>query len=204
MGVRVATGDAGLPRPEFLLHWADGAPDTWEPAGRVADNLVRDWEAAWWAAARKGDAGAVRTALAGGGRVLACCVDDSRRSGLHYVAGAGNAECAALLVAAGATVDARDADGYTPLHLAVGYSHVPVVKVLLDAGADPEAQDGQGRDVVALVASLRASTPPAPELLQRRVALEATAGLLNGEKGRFVGWVGRGVGVVAGQVFGDC
>lgn len=191
-GVRVVRGEGGLPRPEYLIRWKDGAPATWEPAARVADNLLRDWEAAWWAACRKGDVGAVRKMLAGGGRVLACCVDENRRSGLHYAAGCGSAETAALLVAAGANVNLRDAEGFTPLHLAVGYSHTPVVSLLLDAGADPEVRDAQGRDVVGLVASLRASTPPAPELLQRRVALEAAAAMLNGkgEKGD------RGVGVV--------
>ena len=62
--------------------------------------------------------------------------------------------------------------------MAVGYSHSPVVAALLDAGADPTVPDRQGRDVVALVASLRASTPMAPELMARRFALEQAAGLL--------------------------
>jgi signal recognition particle protein len=183
-GVRVVQGEGGLPRPEYLIRWADGAPPTWEPAARVADNLLRDWEADWWAACRKGDGAKVRAMLAGGGRVLACCVDGDRRSGLHFAAGAGSAECVALLIAAGANVDLRDKEGFTPLHLAVGYSHTPVVSLLLDAGADPEIRDAQGRDVVGLVASLRAATPPAPELLQRRVALEAAAAMLNGKRER--------------------
>jgi len=62
--------------------------------------------------------------------------------------------------------------------MAVGYSHSPVVAALLEAGADPTVSDRQGRDVVALVASLRASTPMAPELMGRRFALEQAAGLL--------------------------
>ena len=63
--------------------------------------------------------------------------------------------------------------------MAVGYSHSPVVAALLDAGADPAVPDRQGRDVVALVASLRASTPMAPELMGRRFALEQAASLLS-------------------------
>jgi signal recognition particle protein len=63
--------------------------------------------------------------------------------------------------------------------MAVGYSHSPVVAALLEAGADPGVRDRQGRDVVALVASLRASTPLAPELMGRRFALEQAASLLS-------------------------
>ena len=64
--------------------------------------------------------------------------------------------------------------------MAVGYSHTPVVAALLAAGADPEVRDAQGRDVVGLVESLRAGTPPVPELMARRVALEQAASLLAG------------------------
>ena len=62
--------------------------------------------------------------------------------------------------------------------MAVGYSHTECVAALLDAGADPEVADRAGRDVVRLVESIRAATPPAPELMARRVALEQAAALL--------------------------
>ena len=84
---------------------------TWEPTANVADNLLRDYEDRWWKACREGDAASIRKMLAGGAKVLACCVDDSRRSGLHYAAGKGSAEAVALLCAAGAKLDLADKDG---------------------------------------------------------------------------------------------
>ena len=84
---------------------------TWEPTANVADNLLRDYEDRWWKACREGDAESIRRMLAGGAKVLACCVDDNRRSGLHYAAGKGSAEAVALLCAAGAKLDLADKDG---------------------------------------------------------------------------------------------
>lgn len=84
---------------------------TWEPTANVADNLLRDYEDRWWKACREGDAESIRKMLAGGAKVLACCVDDNRRSGLHYAAGKGSAESVALLCAAGAKLDLADKEG---------------------------------------------------------------------------------------------
>lgn len=50
------------------------------------------------------------------------------------------------LLAAGARVNARDKDGWTPLHMAVQSSKAPaVVEALLAAGADPAAEDKEGK-----------------------------------------------------------
>ena len=65
--------------------------------------------------------------------------------------------------------------GYTPLHIAAGYLHGSIVRLLLGAGADPEQADKQGRSPSRLVASLKENTPPSPEYVSRRKALDDVA-----------------------------
>lgn len=49
------------------------------------------------------------------------------------------------LIKRGADVDARNAEGETPLLMAAYYNEVAMAKVLLDAGANVCAQDNMGR-----------------------------------------------------------
>lgn len=69
----------------------------------------------------------------------------------------------------------QDKDGYTPLHIAAGYLHKGIVRKLLDAGADPELEDKKGRSPLALVQSIKDSTPSKPEFFSRRSALDEVA-----------------------------
>lgn len=50
-----------------------------------------------------------------------------------------------LVVEGGATVDAKDSEGRTPLHLAAAYGRVKMVPLLLDLGADPNAKNRRGQ-----------------------------------------------------------
>ena len=71
------------------------------------------------------------------------------------------------LVAAGASLEARDGSGHTPLHRAVKYNKNPaVVQALLAAGASLEARDRAGHTPLSLAA---ASTKD-PEIIQALVA----------------------------------
>jgi ankyrin repeat protein len=70
----------------------------------------------------------------------------------------GRLACAALLMEAGADMNARDARGATPLHLcATGFTlfgsqagKSEVARLLLARGADANAQDAEGRGALAI------------------------------------------------------
>jgi ankyrin repeat protein len=55
--------------------------------------------------------------------------------------GAGTAPIATFLLDHGAEMNAKGADGMTPLHYAARHGHVAVAKVLLDRGANIDAED---------------------------------------------------------------
>jgi uncharacterized protein len=65
---------------------------------------------------------------------------------LHLAAFFGKGEAAALLLAHGASVDARGRGWMTgtPLHSAASASHTDVAALLVDAGADPDARQTHG------------------------------------------------------------
>ncbi|KAG2452266.1 hypothetical protein HYH02_003290 [Chlamydomonas schloesseri] len=170
-GARIVV-ESDPPRVEYLVKWKDGSDPTWEVAADLSEDLVRDFEEKWWAAARKADVDAMISLLAGGRELLANVVDENRRSALHFAAALGSAECTKLLVEAGADLDLQDKEGYTPLHMAAGYMHTPSMAVLLEAGANPEIKDNTGRDVVSLIENLRASMPLSMGSVQRILALE--------------------------------
>ena len=64
---------------------------------------------------------------------------------LHSAAATRQLECARLLIAHGADVNARQAGGYTPLHEAAGNGDIELARLLLEAGADREARKDDGQ-----------------------------------------------------------
>jgi hypothetical protein len=68
---------------------------------------------------------------------------------------------------AGAFVDVADKEGFTPLHMAAGYLHNEVCTALLAGGADISKKDRQGRDISALLDSLREKMTSASAIKQR-------------------------------------
>jgi hypothetical protein len=95
-------------RVEYRIKWKDDVADSWhahacalpsdtaalactarpsadararrEPARNVAEDVLKEFEARWWASARKGDAADLTDMLAGGREVLATTVDDNGRT----------------------------------------------------------------------------------------------------------------------------
>jgi ankyrin repeat protein len=99
------------------------------------------------------DARALRAAIELGsparvGRALAGGTIAGDEPPLHYAArhlkAASGAAIVAQLVAAGATVDARDAHGSTALMIAADFANLTMVHALLEAGADPNATSARG------------------------------------------------------------
>jgi hypothetical protein len=56
----------------------------------------------------------------------------------------GGVPVAEVLIAAGATVDAKCEYGTTALHMAASWGHLDMAKCLIEHGADPAVQDGEG------------------------------------------------------------
>jgi ankyrin repeat protein len=76
---------------------------------------------------------------------------------LLAAARAGDARAVRRALDAGAAIEARDADGRTPVLLATLARHVPTVRLLIDRGANVNAQDRQ-RDSAFLLASAQGLT----------------------------------------------
>ena len=78
--------------------------------------------------------------------------DGFGRSALHYAARLGHQVILGILIGAGAPLEAKDADGFTPLLRAIqgGDANIDAVRLLLDAGADRDARAGDlGADELA-------------------------------------------------------
>jgi hypothetical protein len=114
--------------------------------------LVAGCEPALHEAAKKGDAQAVRTILAGGVDVNAR--DYWGSTALHEAAEAGHPAVAQLLLDQGADVEAirGGENGGTPLHDAAMRGHIQVIQILLDAGADVEALSAEGQPPIHFAA----------------------------------------------------
>jgi hypothetical protein len=132
------------------------------PAEETLDRTVAD-----------GDAEALRAALAAGADVRAR-TGEERRTALHAAAEAGHADLAAVLLDAGAAIDARDGSGRTALWRAAGRGHLEVVRLLLLRGADAEAADFEANQTPLIQAVLANEPGAVTELLSAGADPHAT------------------------------
>ncbi|MDH5740819.1 MAG: ankyrin repeat domain-containing protein [Nitrospira sp.] len=82
--------------------------------------------------------------------------DDNGWTPLHFAAQSNAADTTELLLNAGASVDARDAHGNTPLSTAVfnSRSYGEVIKFLRTHGADPHAKNNHGVSPLSLARTI--------------------------------------------------
>lgn len=76
-------------------------------------------------------------------------IDDKGNTKLHEMARKCKLEEVNKLIAAGANINAKNNDGWTPLANAVGCSSTDITKKLIDSGADVNAKDNRGVTVLS-------------------------------------------------------
>lgn len=103
-----------------------------------------------WDAAQSGDTAAVRAALDAGARVDSIDVrrNPNGRRALNWAAWFNHADVIRLLLAKGASIDARNNTGFTALHHAAENGSLEAARVLLEAGANPIIPNDNGLNPV--------------------------------------------------------
>ncbi|KAK3149813.1 hypothetical protein QOZ80_3AG0223280 [Eleusine coracana subsp. coracana] len=156
-------GDEAVARL-LLAHGAAGTAAVRDAAGRTAFEVAAEQGHAGrimdllglgeavLAAARKGEARAVRRAADGGASVEGR--DAHGWTPLMRAAFKGRADAVRDLVARGADVDVADAEGYTTLHCAAEAGRADVVDLLLKNGANAKATTTKGRTAAEVAAAL--------------------------------------------------
>jgi len=120
----------------------------WDAKGVDIDIRNRVGETPLMMAALKAEVDAAKALVAHGAKV-----QKDGWSPLHYAATGGSTAIVKLLLAKGATLEARSPNGTTPLMMAARYGNEEAVDALLAAGADRTAKNDLGMDASAFAAS---------------------------------------------------
>jgi hypothetical protein len=87
----------------------DGGDMTWEPSDNLSEDLIRDFEEAFWQACKVADTAFLKEALQYGGETLANIVNEDGRAALHFAAALNHKDLISHLLEAGTC--------YNPQHL---------------------------------------------------------------------------------------
>jgi acyl-CoA-binding protein len=178
------------------------------PEAEVATEWDGSAEGAALALLKRGASTELRALLARSPE-LARATDGDARSLLHWASDLGRADAARALVAAGAPLDARDADGLTALHMAAVCEHIEVLALLLEAGADPAIVDDDGDMPLAALderfharlrdarEAERAQRDARKQLRDVDGQMSADSARVGGHASRPSGWLWAGLAVAA-------
>ena len=120
---------------------------------------------------RQGDAAQIE-AFIGAHPELVNAPDDRSCTPLHFAVNRGDTELVGFLLANGADLAARDADGDSPLHWAALYAKTEIADLLISRGADINAVNGNGQGVLQYALRGRASQAIVDRLLDAGLAVE--------------------------------
>ena len=95
----------------------------------------------------------VKLLLARGADVTQAARNPMRVQALHAAVAGRSAEAVRLLVDAGAPVNGKQQQGWTPLHEAVRQGNTDMTSYLLSHGADPKQQNDDGTSAIGLAAT---------------------------------------------------
>ena len=92
---------------------------------------------------------------------------------LHWAVTMGHGDVAELLIERGADVEARAADGHTPLHMAAREGDAQMVQCLLEARANPNSTNNAGQTAVDLALAFSEDEPDVAQVLLASGALRS-------------------------------
>ena len=84
---------------------------------------------------------------------LAAHANEDGNTLLHFAAASPSPAVVKVLLAAGADVNAIEAEGFTPLHMAIAWGHIDTVRLLAGHGADLDARADNGSTALRLAAA---------------------------------------------------